>query len=176
MLTYVSAAFINIKLVKIRNKYLLWLVSNNIYLHNSYSITFLGCLIYVYIQKPRMNSNKFQPCVNFLISSSPKPWRDTSLMQYLIFVGGVEWDLCHFGVCSSHVTNTPTAHFDGFQQSWLWCVPRCLPLGKHTQEHISTVTNICILGNECCLSHCLCLTYCSGGKLWDYVLFNWLKH
>lgn len=38
-------------------------------------------------------------------------------MQYLVLVGGVEGDLCHFGVSGSHVTNTPTAQLNAFKQS-----------------------------------------------------------
>ena len=56
-----------------------------------------------------------------------------SLLLYLVFVGGIEGDLGHFGVLAPHVTDTPTAQLDALQQSGLRCVPSCLPLVKtHT--------------------------------------------
>lgn len=42
-----------------------------------------------------------------------------SRVQYLVLVGGVEGNLCHFGVSVSHITNTAAAQLDAFQQSRL---------------------------------------------------------
>lgn len=41
---------------------------------------------------------------------------DVVWMRYLVLVGGVEGDLDHFGVSSSHVADTPTAQLDAFEQ------------------------------------------------------------
>lgn len=69
-------------------------------------------------------------------------WCSSSSSFYLVLVGGVEGDFCHFGVPCSHVTDAATAHLDAFQQGRLRRVSCRVPLGKQTQSHISTVAHI----------------------------------
>lgn len=80
------------------------------------------------------------------------------LISYLVLVGGVEGDFNHFGVSGSHVTNTPTAQLNAFQQRRLWCVPSRLPLGKHIQTHRHALAQS--LKCACWGMSLVCLTAC----------------
>lgn len=109
--------------------------------------------------------------MKFLPSVSKIPQIDNNV--YLVLVGGVEGDLNHFGISVSHLTNPPRTQLDAFQQGWLWRIPRCVPLGEHTQDHISAVTHIRILKNG---SRFVFMESGAGKLLIVSYLMVWTRH